>query len=42
VVPRVDKKTGHAKLGFTFKALLGFHKPYSRALLAAARSRLAG
>ena len=28
-------------MGFMFKALLGFHKLYSRALLSAARSRLA-
>ena len=41
VVPVVDKQSGQATLGFTFKALLGFHKLYSRALLSAARSRLA-
>lgn len=29
------------ELGFAFKALLGFHKVYSRALLSAARARLA-
>ena len=41
VVAVVDKQSGQAMLGFTFKALLGFHKLYSRALLSAARSRLA-
>lgn len=41
VVPVVDKSTGQPAMGFMFKALLGFHKLYSRALLSAARSRLA-
>jgi hypothetical protein len=41
VVAVVDKQSGQATLGLTFNALLGFHKLYSRALLAAARSRLA-
>jgi hypothetical protein len=40
VVAVVDKQSGQATLGFTFKALLGFHKLYSRALLSAACSRL--
>ena len=40
VVPVVNKQSGQATLGFTFKALLGFHKLYSQALLSAARSRL--
>src|SRR5262245_11413455 len=40
VLPVVNKQSGQATLGFTFKALLGFHKLYSRALLSAARSRL--
>jgi len=40
VVPVFDKPTGRATLGSTYKALLGFHKLYSRALLSAARSRL--
>jgi hypothetical protein len=31
---------GTARLGFGFRALLGFHRRYSRALLAAARARL--
>jgi hypothetical protein len=41
VVAVVDKRSGQATLGFTFKALLGFHKLYSRALLLSAHSRLA-
>jgi hypothetical protein len=41
VVAVVDKQSGQATLGFTFKALLRFHKLYSRALLSAACSRLA-
>jgi hypothetical protein len=41
VVPVHDPRTGASRLGFGFSALLGFHKLYSRALLAAARSRLA-
>lgn len=40
VVTKVDRKTGERSLGFAFKALLGFHKLYSRALLRAAWSRL--
>lgn len=40
VVPRVDARSGKAGLGFGFRALLGFHKLYSLALLAAARARL--
>ena len=40
VVP-VRAKSGNLKLGFTFTALLGFHKLYSRVLLSAARRRLA-
>jgi hypothetical protein len=39
VVP-VRRKSGEPRLGFTFTALLGFHKVYSRVLLGAARSRL--
>ncbi len=39
VVPRkVDD--GRPRLGFSFRALLGFHRRYSRALLSAARARL--
>jgi len=41
VVP-VRAKSGEASLSFTYSALLGFHKLYSRILLRAARSRLAG
>ncbi|TWO70147.1 hypothetical protein FN976_16260 [Caenimonas sedimenti] len=32
---------GRARMGFLFRALLGFHKLYSRALLRSARARLA-
>ena len=39
VVPRVDPQTGERRMGTGFRALLGFHRQYSRALLgAAARS----
>jgi hypothetical protein len=41
VVAVVDKQSGQGTLGFTFRALMGFHKLYSRALLSAACSRLA-
>jgi hypothetical protein len=41
VVP-VRGKSGEATLDYTFSALLGFHKLYSRILLRAAKSRLAG
>ena len=41
VVPIVDKRTGHERMGFAFQALLGFHRLYSRVLLRAAVSRLA-
>lgn len=40
VVPVVDGPSSQAKLGFFYRALLGFHKLYSRVLLHAARSRL--
>jgi hypothetical protein len=40
IVARRDPKTGQRKLGWTFRALLGFHRLYSRMLLRAARSRL--
>ena len=40
VVPRTSRKTGRRQLGLRFRALLGFHRRYSRALLTAARSRL--
>ncbi len=41
VVPRRRKPGGEARLGWIFHALLGFHRLYSRALLAAAARRLA-
>jgi hypothetical protein len=40
VVPVRKLETGKASMGFVFKALLGFHKVYSRALLRAAAARL--
>ena len=40
IVPRTDRRTGRRRLTPGFRALLGFHKRYSHALLAAARSRL--
>ncbi len=42
VLPERKVTTGRTRLGFVFTALLGFHKLYSRILLAAARSRIAG
>ena len=39
VVPRKHGRSG-PRLGLRYRALLGFHKRYSRALLAAARARL--
>jgi hypothetical protein len=41
VVPIASKVPGQASMGFGFRALLGFHKLYSRVLLRAACSRLA-
>lgn len=40
VVPVVDRRTGQASMGFVFRALLGFHKLYSRVLLRAAVTRM--
>ena len=40
VVPATNRSTGKSSMGFLFKALLGFHKVYSCALLSSARSRL--
>ena len=40
VVLAVNPATGKSKMGFVFKALLGFHELYSRALLSAAAARL--
>jgi len=42
VVPVEDPRTGKVTLGFGFRALLGFHRFYSKVLLYAARSRLEG
>lgn len=41
VVPETDRHNGEKRMGFVFKALLGFHKLYSRILLRAAASKLA-
>lgn len=41
IASRVDRVTGEKRMGRGFSLLLGFHKLYSRALLGAARSRLA-
>jgi hypothetical protein len=41
VVPERNAKTGQAKYGLGFHAMLGFHRLYSRALLRSAVSRLA-
>ena len=40
VVPVKGAQTGALTLGLGFRALLGFHKVYSKALLSAAKSRL--
>ncbi len=40
IVARLDRRTGRRRLGLRFRALLGFHRRYSRALLRAARARL--
>lgn len=40
VVPKKGRTTDESRMGFVFRALLGFHKVYSIVLLAAARSRL--
>ncbi|MGB0133759.1 MAG: hypothetical protein WBP53_07955 [Dokdonella sp.] len=40
VVPRIDSITGTPNLGAGFRALLGFHKLYSRLLLRAACANL--
>ena len=42
VVPVKNAKTGRSTLEPGFRALLGFHKMYSKALLSAAKSRLNG
>lgn len=40
VVPVVNRRSGQARMGVVFRALLGFHKLYSRVLLRAAVARL--
>jgi hypothetical protein len=40
VVAVIDQASGQAALGLTYRALLGFHKLYSRMLLRSTRSRL--
>jgi hypothetical protein len=40
VVPRIDPASGKSSLGLVYRALLGFHKVYSRLLLGAAATRL--
>ncbi|NND00524.1 MAG: hypothetical protein HKN85_10115 [Gammaproteobacteria bacterium] len=40
IVPVTDRNTGKQRLGLIYKALLGFHKLYSVALLSAARTSL--
>ena len=40
VVPVTSVRTREARMGFVFRALLGFHKVYSRILLRAAAARL--
>jgi len=40
VVPNIDAATGRKSLGFAVHALMGFHRLYSRMLMASARSRL--
>ncbi len=40
VTARRNPRTGERRIGTTYRLLLGFHRLYSRALLAAARARL--
>ena len=40
VTPRRDQRTGKLEMARSYRLLIGFHKLYSRALLAAARSKL--
>jgi hypothetical protein len=40
VVPMIEPRSGRKSMGFAFRALLGFHKVYSRVLLRSAGSRL--
>lgn len=41
VLPVTDRRSGKTSMGLAFRALLGFHKLYSRVLLRAAVRRLA-
>lgn len=41
VIPVRNGAAGERRMGWVFRALLGFHRIYSRVLLGAARSRLA-
>lgn len=41
VVPETDRRSGERRMGLVFKALLGFHRLYSRILLRAAATSLA-
>lgn len=41
VVPILDRRSGATRMGTSFRALLGFHRLYSRVLLRAAAARLA-
>lgn len=41
VVPVRNRRTGQATMGWPFRALLGFHKLYSRALISSTLARLA-
>ena len=40
VIPAATRTTGNPRIDWKFKALLGFHKLYSRILLGTARDRL--
>ncbi len=40
VIPTIHRQSGRYTLGFAYRALLGFHKLYSRMLLRAASARL--
>jgi hypothetical protein len=40
VVPNVDPASGRKSFGFIFYALMGFHRLYTRTLMASARARL--
>ncbi len=40
VVPAFDKASGNKSMGFVFHALMGFHRLYSRSLMASAHARL--